>query len=297
METNREFLIRFMEEQGYPEDAKGCFLTLHDVIEVNPEWQSKISTLVKEMPWDALEEELNSLSEKIGTHEYTLPLLYFMYCAKTLEQKYYDAGIDHVIYLDSMNDLKCKLMECKKVFDLWGTFVGFWFPWFFEMKRFALGRFQYERVPFSRETYSKCGYVVHKGDVVYNMHIPSSGPIPYDKRIDSYRKAYEFFKNELNGKPIVFVCDSWLLHKGNEEFIPEDSNIRSFMRDFDIIDSRDTDKFDNAWRVFGHPGLGLPETWPAETSLQKAFRDRMINNGKTGIGFGVILFDGDRIIK
>ena len=70
-----------------------------------------------------------------------------------------------------------------------------------------------------------------------------------------------------------------------------------FMKDFDIIDSRDSDRFNDAWRVFGHEGLLHVEDWHAETALQKAFLNRIKNNGKTGIGFGVLIFDGKKIIK
>lgn len=297
METTREFLIRFMTEQEYPQDAFRCFLTLHDEIESNSDWQTKTSILVDDMQSETLFENLRNIAKEIGTHEYTFILLYFMYCAQKLEQKYLDARIDHNIYLKSMNDLKCKLIECKNVYNVWGTFVGHWFPLFFEMKRFGLGRFQYERIPFPKESYSKHGFTVHKGDIVYNMHIPSAGPIPEDVRIDSYIKAYEFFRDELNDRPLFVVCDSWLLYKGNEDFLPENSNIRFFMKDFDIIDSRDSDRFNDAWRVFGHEGLLHVEDWHAETALQKAFLNRIKNNGKTGIGFGVLIFDGKKIIK
>ena len=105
------------------------------------------------------------------------------------------------MYFGIMNDLKCKLIVCHTVQGIWGTFV---FEWFFHhhfaLKLFALGRFQYERREFRADCYNRGGVEISKGDEVLSFYIPSSGPITREVRLDSYRKAYDFFGGCRNGR-------------------------------------------------------------------------------------------------
>ena len=79
--------------------------------------------------------------------------------------------------------------------------------------------------------------------------------------------------------------------------LPEKSNILKFMSDFEIIESEEKDKFDDAWRVFDKYGYKSPKKWPENTSLRRAFKQRVLSGGKTGHGFGVIVFDGEKIVR
>lgn len=296
------FLKRFMQEQEFPEDAARCFLELHYRINEDNYLHSLMFSAVDGFYEDKfssgqLGEFYKTFAEHAGSHEYTVAMLFFMYCAKTLEKKYLLKGIDRQIYLDTMHDLKCKLMECREVYDINGTFVAHWYPLFFKLERFALGRLQYERIPFPKEDYTKYGYTVRNGSIVYNCHIPSSGPLTEEDCLDSYKKAYMFFKDELKGNPMVIVCHSWLLYPENVDFFPKHSNILKFMSHFDIISYETHDSFSEAWRVFGKNGLLPPNEWKTDTSLQRAFKNHILSDGKTGNGFGVLVFDGEKIVK
>ena len=206
-------------------------------------------------------------------------------------------GISDEIYWDTMDDLRCKLLECKEVEGVWGIFVAPWYSGFLAMTRFALGRMQFELTTFGHGTYEKNGFTVNNNDIVINMHIPSSGkPFDTEARLDAYRRAYKFFHKD-SSKPAVFVCSSWLLYARHPEFLPEGSNILSFMKDFDIIKSEDSDHFGNDWRVFGGKTDCKPEELPRNTSLQRAYADRLMRGEPTGSGFGVFLFDGENILK
>jgi len=242
-------------------------------------------------------EELAELEESSGIQKYVLHFLYLVWCCEVMQKNYRAEGIPEEIFWDTVEDFRCKLLECYAVEGVWGTFVGTWYADFFAMSRFALGRFQYELVYWAKEPYTRAGYTVKKGDKAYNFHIPSSGK-PFDKqgRLASYKRAYDFYRCAEQGKPLVLVCDSWLLYKGHEEFLPEQSNIRDFMRDFDILDSREHEEFKDAWRVFGKDAKLPPEQLPRNTSLQRAFADRLMAGKKTGSGYGVIVFDGENIL-
>ena len=101
--------------------------------------------------------------------------------------------------------MKYKAIECKNVQGVWGNFVAHWYPIFFSNDIVKLGRLEYENVTYEGEVpYEKNGYVVRPGDKVKSVHIPSSGE-PFDQaaRLASYKKAYQFFKEELQGGPLV----------------------------------------------------------------------------------------------
>ena len=163
------------------------------------------------------------------------------------------------------------------------------------MTRFGLGRFQFEETGFDADYYEKCGVVLKRGDKVYNFHIPSAGPLTDEKRIDSYKQAYQFFGGK-DGEPMAFVCGSWLLYDGHREFLPENSNILRFMDDFDIIRNQEREKFSDGWRVFGRYSDGPVDDLPEDTSIRRAFKQRLQQGKPTGYGYGVILFDGEKIL-
>jgi hypothetical protein len=296
------FLKSFMHEQNFPEDARECFLNLHNRIDKDKVIHDLVFLTVdrffeNDISFNDLDEFFKTCAFQAGTHEYTLAMLFFMYCTRVLEKKYLQRGIDRKIYVDTMNDLKCKLMECREVYGINGTFVAHWYPQFFTLERFALGRLQYEKIPFPKEDYSKNGYTVRKGSIVYNCHIPSSGSLTEEMCFESYKKAYEFYKDELGDNPMVIVCHSWLLYPENVDFFPKHSNILKFMSHFDIISYDTHDSFSEAWRVFGKNGLLPPSEWKTETSLPRAFKKHVLSNGRTGNGYGVLIFDGENIVN
>jgi hypothetical protein len=193
-----------------------------------------------------------------------------------------------------MNDLKYKLAECKTVHDIWGTFVFGWFREFYLMTRFGLGRLQYDVLTYNWEPYTKYGQSIQKGDAVFNCHIPSAGPLTKELCLDSYKRAYDFF----GCRPLVVICDSWLLYPPQREFLPPSSRILEFMDNFDVIKSWDhADGFPDAWRVFGSDHTLPPDQWPTATGLQRAYAERVKQGLPVGNGQGVLVFDSEKIIN
>ena len=82
------------------------------------------------------------------------------------------------------------------------------------------------------ETYCKAfganvSFEIKNPDKTLGFHIPSSGiPLTDEVRLDSYKKAYEFFKDYRREDGLmIFECGSWLLWDGYKEFLPAKSNI------------------------------------------------------------------------
>ena len=121
------------------------------------------------------------------------------------------------------------------------------------------------------------------------VHIPSGKPLDRDECLKSYKKAYDFYKNDFGGKPVVFGCYSWLMSSNNPKMLPKSSNILKFMSDYKVICDWKDEKNQNLWRIFNT--FELPERiddLPADTSLRRAVRDWLKKGNTIDIGFGIM---------
>ena len=129
------------------------------------------------------------MAEALGVNIYTVDMLLLIYCAVGLREVYAERGYSEQLFLGVLTDLRCKLIECKNVHGIWGTFVFSWFYRFYNCTRFMLGRLQYETTEYKHDYKD----VIREGDTVYNCHIPSAGPLTPESVEESLRLAYEFY--------------------------------------------------------------------------------------------------------
>ena len=246
---------------------------------------------------DALN-RLKEIAAATGVPYQSFHQLLYLNCAGDLYALYRQRGLDDEIFYTTMYDLRCKLIECREVYGLWGNATDGWSDGFFKLDRFALGRLQYERRTFPHEDYVCGDVVLRQGEPVLNTHIPSAGPFPRALRYDSYRRAYEFYPEiRCGGKYLPIICDSWLLFPEHERFLPKSSNILDFMRDFDIIQSSYSEQPHAWWRIFGRY-FNVPfDRLPRDTSLRRAYADWLVAGNNTGSGAGLLLFDGEKIVN
>lgn len=244
---------------------------------------------------DAALAAVGELAEGLDLHPYTLHFLLLVQAGELLRWQYAFRGIDEQVFWATMGDLKYKLAECREVHGIWGTFVGWWYKRILSCDIFMLGRLQYEHAIYPLPAaYERAGIHIPRGLPVLSIHIPSCGPLTQALRLDSYRQAHAFFKRQ--GQPLVCICDSWLLFPEHEAFLPENSNILDFMRDFDIVETKYDEEPRGSWRIFGAQAKEPPEAWPENSGLQRAYKKRILSGGTTGSGLGVLLFDGETIL-
>ena len=236
--------------------------------------------------YNALNADTRKAGRIVDVHNHTTDLLLYICLSRHLRTLYAERGIDDAIWHDSMLDLRYKLEECKHVRGVCGMFVAFWMPGWFKMTRFALGRLQFEVVDFGRE-YQKDGKSLGKESKVLNMHIPRSGQ-PLSKALceDSFARAKAFFADQFSEGEVPFVCHSWLLYPCMSEFVPENSNVRRFMEEFDIL-SWDHSDGESLWCLFDTAERN-PARLPTNTSLRRAFVERLQSGGRVGWGYGIL---------
>ena len=230
------------------------------------------------------------LAENIKISYYTAHMLLFICMAPILHKKYTEKGIDSNIFYDTMRDLRYKLEECRLVHNKCGTFVGKWYKGFFEMKIFALGRLQFElnNLWFDCEVNGK---KIPKGSKVLSVHIPRTNTkLDHDLVVDSYRRAKEFFKEHFDNDTI-FICNSWLLYPWNRSVYKDGSNLAQFYDDFTVVQSGEYKDYSECWRLFDCLYDGQPDKLPCDTSLRRAFINRMISGKPLGYGTGIIILN------
>ena len=290
----REYLISFFKEFEYDSKDAECLLGAYDTIAANGAaagiLRDAVSAYEANINLDFEEEILKrakDISGAAGIHPYTADLLMFICLTKHLKRIYSEKGLDSAIYKNSVLDLKWKLEECKTLRGICGSFVAFWFPRFFNLKTFALGRLQFE-ITNIKYDYEKNGVKLTKGESkVINVHIPRTGTSMDKESCDkSYAQAKEFFKNEI-GEVCAFVCHSWLLYPENLNILPSHTNTYRFMSEYDIIDWGYNEGQD-LWRLFDTHEMN-PERLPTNGSLRRAYVEHLKSGGRVGWGYGIKL--------
>ena len=293
-----EYVLSFMDELGLDKEAGESLSADIEKIYANEDAKALCAGAVDDYERDIhsnyteLREAAKRAGEMVGVHAYSAELLLFICFSKHLRELYRLRGISDRIWFDSMSDLKWKLWECKAVKGIWGSFVAGWFPGFFNLTRFALGRLQFEIVAFDGE-HEKDGKKLKKGEKVINVHIPiTSTPLDKESRDDAYSQAAEFFKNMTDGAPIAFVCSSWLLYPEAEKILPAHSNIRGFMADYDMIRSKANGEgeYGDMWRLFDMDFTGDLNDYPEDSSLRRAYKKFLLDGSRTGSGYGVFFY-------
>lgn len=295
------------EKLGLPKEAVELFEKIALRIEKSESFSRKFqASLDKYMTPEAHDfgdmcDDMKKLAFLYRVKEYSLVFVWLIVASEKMLELYKEKGISEDIYWDTIMDLKYKFKECVECKDTYGTFVGGWNTGFYNLNRFALGRFQFEYSDFgaAEEFTTSAGIKIKKGDKTVGFHIPSSGvPLTDEARFDAYKKAYEFFKDQRREDGLmIFECGSWLLYEGNKEVLPETSNTVKFINDFELVKSEAKDKFNDAWRIFAKSGYKSPKHWYDDTSMRRAFKQHVLNGGKTGSGHGIIVFDGEKIVR
>jgi len=288
----KDYLENFFKEFEYDAEDATYLLSVYDEINSNTEAKTILNEALA--AYEANEksdykEEILGRSKKISSitriHPYTVDLLVYICLTRHLRSLYIKEGLDLQIYKDSVLDLKWKLLECKTVKGIRGSFVASWFSGFFKLERFALGRLQFELVTANMD-YEKGGIKLKK-DVsrVINVHIPRTGT-PMDKEScdKSYAMAREFFKKDV-GENCAFVCHSWLLYPENKNILPSHTNTYRFMSEYEILDWGFNEGQD-LWRLFDTQEMN-PDRLPTNGSLRRAYADHLKNGGRVGWGLGI----------
>lgn len=301
----RLFVKEACETLAFPPEAVTCFLGLEQNLSENAVFAEALEEQVSRFCCGStcalgdLLPTVEALAAEHGENPYTLDFIYILHCAYHTRIRYREAGLSEKLFWDGMDDLRCKLLECMSCKNVPGTFVASWYEGFLRLGRFTLGRFQYEPsgMYHGDDLKLSCGLTVKEGMRYLNFHIPSTGqPLTDAVRLDSYRQAYAYFR-EWSGSDVVLLhTGSWLLYPEHRRILPPHSNILRFMDDFEIYASSESERFGNAWRIFGAYADLPPSEWPEDTSIRRAYKAHILGGGKSGHGSGfIVMHNGENV--
>ena len=247
---------------------------------------------------DETTKRLAVLGEKLSAATDSCWMLLLLLAAERAKVLYDRRGVSDEVFFDTFSDLRCKALECLEENGVWGTFVAGWYRLFYTCRIIKFGRLEYEDARYDRAEPFCLGDVrLEGGDPVKSIHIPSSNePFDLEARLASYRAAYEFYSRESGSDKLCCICSSWLLFPDYEKILSPKSNIVSFMHDFDITHRYEKDEFHDDWRLFGRAHRLPVAEYPEDTSMRRAVKKFLLDGNRTGEGFGVLVFDGEKLL-
>lgn len=282
----------FAEKINLPEEAQAVAIPLCE--KIISAYAEKYQEIHADMQNSGL---IFALAKNMNQERDPIMLAVCLLLGADAHDLYEERGISEEIYWSSMRDITVWTKTCMKMRGHVGLYEYGWIINFLTASIVRLHRLEFHIISFmDNKTWSRNGVTVNGGDPVINIHIPEDGPLTHEDVIESYRQAYHYF--DCTGTR-AFVCNSWLLYPGNYEFLAENSNIRKFMNDFDIITRHDSRCCSDLWRVFG-PCQPFDDTskLPCDTELQRnMIRYLNEHDYTTGSGYGIFLFDGEKVVK
>ncbi len=231
-------------------------------------------------------------------HPYTATLLFVLECVPFMEKEYANRGLPRQMFLDTVTDIHCKIVECRELNGIFGTSVGWWFDRFIFLERLTFGRLQYDIKTHDGERVVFGENVLERGDLVLDCHISSNGRLFEEDCIKSYRQAWEYFAPQLKDGVLPIICWSWLLYPDYLPVFGENSNTGRFARHFHIYRKDPDEKavtivLEKVFKVRTVDDVSLLDE---TTSMQKRFKEYLKTSKSFGNAAGVIFFDGDNIL-
>lgn len=290
----RAQISSFCREYDYPPQVQQALLCAYDCICGDGEslrlleenaallWQGAFTCLGEDLC------RLDEIARRCGLHPYTVHLLFYVLCAPTVRQRYAQRGLPMDIYRQSMLALKWKMQKTYPLYGVWGSAWAAWFRPFFELKRFGIGRLEFELAP-SMVDFTGNGHVLQKGEPVVNVHIPAAGALEHGAVLASYGRAASFFREAFPGKWIPFQCCTWMLYPPVAALVPG-GNIWRFAQDYEIAATEDAPEEDDRWRIFPVPEGTPVAAYPENTGLQKKLKSYIMEGKSMGCGVGVLFY-------
>ena len=236
--------------------------------------------------------EAQSCGKEIDEHEFRMQMVFAYYCFALLEEKYDQAGLPKELYNETVQDFRFRVYECREVYHFNGIFVAWWYWIFCNLSLHKLGTMEFERTVADFD-YDGKGVSVRKGDPIIAIHIPPKFKMSRQTVTEALKESYRFYG--FQGK-VAYQCDSWLLYPDFEDVFVKGGNVSEFRTFFDVFRARHHETFEDCWRLFKVGEIQDLETLPAETRLQRNMLRHLKAGGKTGDGFGVLVFDGEEIL-
>ena len=295
-EEKRAYLRAFLYEFEYSDEACEAMEIAFEKIFANKKSRAlydKIERKYKRCPdtrFSRLRLLADRLAEESGANLYAAYLVVLILLSASSKEAYEKRDLSPEMWRQNMLDLKYYNDLCKIRKGEFGTYSFEWSGRFLAGTRFTFGKLQFEMCPLGKN-YEKDGIRLRPKDQVIYIHIPRTGGRLSPEDVDAAcATASDFFKQRYGVKEVVFACHSWLLYPANKTMLSESSNLYSFMSRFEVIDVQEDAEYKEVWRLFDKDYDGDVSALPQDTSLRRAYAQRIKENKPLGVALGVWVY-------
>lgn len=296
IEKSKEYLTGFLQEFGYVDEARRALQEAFDRFFADTDGVRLFADLRAHYEADPnakfafMIERAKGIAEKAGISPYTAYLLLLILLSESSKSVYAAQGLSAEMWRSNMLDLKYWCDHCRLVKGVYGTAWIDWPQRFFAATRFGFGKLQFETDRLGKR-YEKDGVKIEADDKVIFIHIPRTGERLTPKDVDeACAEASEFYKQRYGVERVVFACHSWILYPENKKILSETSNLYSFISRFEIIDVVEDTSYKDLWRLFDMDYRGDADALPQDTSLRRAYAQRVKEHKPLGVALGVWVY-------
>lgn len=298
---NNSYLENILEELSFPEEARDAYRAVAAALEIHPEQSRRMketAELLFVIPQDTklILSTLGEIADRLSIPAATVNFYLYITATEELRELWRKMGLTEETIHNCLRDFRYKNDECHMFTGVWGSYSDGWLMGWFKRDRFAFGRLQFDTRGLEVAEATVGGRTLHRGDKVVSVHIPRA-PEPFspEARLEAYRMAYSFFKDSFPDEQIPFICGSWLLFPYNREILSPTSNTVSFADEFKLLAVYEADVWIRF--IFGTLYTGNPDDLPESSSLHKGYKKFLKEGNMTGSGYGIFLFDGEKIVN
>jgi len=187
-----------------------------------------------------------------------------------------------------MSDICVWARNYRRIYGYLGFSELEWLDGSVNLRRFKLGRLQYNFGHFEASDDHDISLDIPNGSRMIEIHIQQDGPFDDEICGRSLKMAEEFFKKHYPNEDFRgFICHSWLLSPTLSAVLDETSNIIKFGERFTIVKHEVENDKQAIERIFGEK---FKDKDFKPTSLQIKARKHLDEGGHLGNALGVILF-------
>ena len=296
IQDRRGYFSDFLRDFGYCAEATDTFEKAFDLLCANEKAIrifEKILRRYEKSPdkrFDYLIEGSNEIAEVCSISRYTAYFVVLILLTESSKKVYAKRNVSPEMWRANMLDMKYKCDHCILVKGVYGTECPEWYDRFFAATRFTFGKLQFETGRLGKE-YRKDDVTLRPDDQVIYIHIPRTGQRLLPEDVDaSCAAASAFFKDRYGIKDVIFACHSWILYPENKKIMSETSNLYSFISRFEIIDVVEDTLYKDIWRLFDTEYHGDADALPQDTSLRRAYAQRVREHKPLGVALGVWVY-------
>jgi len=296
LQNEKAYLLDFLREFDFSFESRNALERAFDRVfseqDAADSFEEIRSRYVKapDEKFTYLTEASDRIAAKCAISPYTVYLLVLILLSESSKKVYAARKVSSEMWRSNMLDLKYTCDNCVLMKGVYGTHCPRWYERFFNATRFTFGKLQFEICSLGKE-YRKDGLFLRPDDKAIFIHIPRTGARLLPEVVDeSCKEASAFFKQRYGFTNVVFACHSWILYPENKKILSEKSNLYSFISRFEIIDVAEDTEHKELWRLFDKDYNGNPDDLPQDSSLRRAYVQRLKENKPLGIALGVWVY-------